>query len=116
MAMRNQTPPLPLPSVASILSATVISRFSRNSIFLFIGSILSIPADVWTFDAWLITGFLAGLRRSTGLTPAIARIPNKDLQKAIGWYLEIGEYTLDLAQVFLGRSSFFVRDRDQSGR
>ncbi|KAL7409706.1 DUF1748-domain-containing protein [Mrakia frigida] len=61
-------------------------------------------------DALLVSAFLAGLKRSTGLTPAISKIGNKDVRVALTWYLEIGEYSFDFAQVFLGRSAFFVRE------
>jgi len=63
------------------------------------------------FDALLITAFLAGVKRCTGLTPVLSQIPNKDIRKLFRSYLEIGEYTFDLAVVFFGRSSSFERQR-----
>jgi len=62
-------------------------------------------------DALLISAFLAGIKRSTGLTPALARVRNKDVRHLIGSYLEMGEYAFDFAVVFLGRSSSFERQR-----
>lgn len=32
------------------------------------------------------------------------------LPEVIGWYLELGEYVMDVAQVFLGRSGYFTRE------
>lgn len=62
-------------------------------------------------DAVLVSALLAGVRRSTGLTPALAVIPNKDFRKWFKNYLELGEYAFDFAVVFFGRSSYFERQR-----
>jgi len=64
------------------------------------------------FDAFLISAFLAGVKRSTGITPALSQIPDKDVRHILESYLEIGEYAFDFAVVFFGRSRFFVRKRD----
>ncbi|THH12326.1 hypothetical protein EW145_g87 [Phellinidium pouzarii] len=61
------------------------------------------------FDAVLISAFLAGIKRSTGLTPALAQVPNKDIRQLLRSYLEMGEYVFDFAVVFFGRSSSFER-------
>jgi len=63
------------------------------------------------FDAILLSAFLAGIRRSTGLTPALALVPNKDIRQLLRSYLELGEYTFDFAVVLFGRSSSFERKR-----
>ncbi|KAB5594020.1 hypothetical protein CTheo_2489 [Ceratobasidium theobromae] len=55
-------------------------------------------------DAVIISAFLAGVQRSTGLTPAIGRIKNKDLRNVLKSYLEFGEYTFDFAVVVFGVS------------
>ncbi|EIN10335.1 DUF1748-domain-containing protein [Punctularia strigosozonata HHB-11173 SS5] len=54
------------------------------------------------FDALLIAAFLAGIRRTTGLTPAIAKVPNKDIRQFLRSYLEAGEYAFDFAVVVMG--------------
>ncbi|KAG8961949.1 hypothetical protein FRC03_004813 [Tulasnella sp. 419] len=64
-----------------------------------------------TFDAVLISAFLAGVKRSTGLTPSLSKISNKDLRHLLSSYLEMGEYAFDFAVVFLGRSDSFERKR-----
>jgi len=61
------------------------------------------------FDALLISAFLAGVKRSTGLTPKLAVVPNKDIRQLLKSYLEIGEYVFDFAVVILGRSDSFER-------
>lgn len=60
-------------------------------------------------DALLISAFLAGVRRNTGLSPAVARVPNKDFRQMLRTYLEVGEYMFDFAVVFFGRSDYFER-------
>jgi len=63
------------------------------------------------FDALLITAFLAGVKRTTGLTPALSQIPNKDIRQLFKSYLEAGEYVFDFAVVIFGRSDSFERKR-----
>lgn len=43
-------------------------------------------------DAVLISIALSGIKRSTGLTPAVRRLPNKDLRSVFRVYLETGEW------------------------
>ncbi|KAJ3499428.1 hypothetical protein NLJ89_g10103 [Agrocybe chaxingu] len=63
------------------------------------------------FDAVLISAFLAGVKRTTGLTPALGQVPNKDVRQLLSSYLEFGEYVFDFAVVVFGRSSSFERKR-----
>jgi len=63
------------------------------------------------FDALLISAFLAGVKRTTGLTPALGQVPNKDIRQMLNSYLEFGEYAFDFAVVIFGRSSSFERKR-----
>ncbi|KAF4574580.1 hypothetical protein EYR40_005678 [Pleurotus pulmonarius] len=63
------------------------------------------------FDALLISAFLAGIRRTTGLTPALSQVPNKDIRQLLRSYLEFGEYVFDFAVVIFGRSESFERKR-----
>jgi len=62
-------------------------------------------------DAILLSAFLAGIKRSTGLTPALSHVPNKDVRELLRTYLEVGEYVFDFAVVVFGRSSSFERRR-----
>lgn len=43
-------------------------------------------------DAMLVSVALSGIKRSTGLTPAVSRMPNKDLRNLMRIYLEAGEW------------------------
>jgi len=63
-------------------------------------------------DALLVSAFLAGIRRSTGLTPALHRVAGKDIRQLLKTYLEMGEYAFDFAVVLAGRSPSFERRRD----
>ncbi|KAI0260933.1 DUF1748-domain-containing protein [Gloeopeniophorella convolvens] len=63
------------------------------------------------FDALLISAFLAGIKRTTGLTPALSQVPNKDIRQLLRTYLEFGEYVFDFAVVVFGRSDSFERRR-----
>ncbi|KAH9967726.1 DUF1748-domain-containing protein [Lactifluus volemus] len=62
-------------------------------------------------DAILISAFLAGVKRSTGLTPALSQVPNKDVRQFLRSYLEMGEYAFDFAVVIFGRTNSFERGR-----
>jgi len=42
------------------------------------------------FDALLISTFLAGVKRTTGLTPALSQAANKDVRQLLRSYLEFG--------------------------
>jgi len=63
------------------------------------------------FDAMLISAFLAGVKRTTGLAPALSQVPNKEIRQFLRSYLEFGEYIFDFAVVIFGRSSSFERRR-----
>lgn len=43
-------------------------------------------------DAMIISVALSGIKRSTGLAPAVRRLPNKDLRNLVRVYLETGEW------------------------
>ncbi|KAF8911316.1 DUF1748-domain-containing protein [Mucidula mucida] len=64
-----------------------------------------------SIDALIISAFLAGVKRTTGLTPALAQVPNKDIRQLLRSYLEFGEYAFDFAVVIFGRSASFERTR-----
>ncbi|KAI0643684.1 DUF1748-domain-containing protein [Trametes meyenii] len=63
----------------------------------------------WGIDAALLSAFLAGVRRTTGLTPKLSDVPNKDVRQLLRSYLEFGEYLFDFAVVIFGRSTSFER-------
>jgi len=67
----------------------------------------------YTFDAILISAFLAGMKRSTGLTPSLKKdaTSNKEVNYWIDRYLGVGEMVLDQAVAVAGSSSWFERRR-----
>ncbi|KAF2275912.1 DUF1748-domain-containing protein [Westerdykella ornata] len=68
----------------------------------------------YAFDAVLISAFLAGIRRSTGLTPSIKADTFKDqptIQKAIENYLWVGEWSMDMGVAVFSNSPWFERKR-----
>ncbi|CAE6439306.1 unnamed protein product [Rhizoctonia solani] len=71
-----------------------------------LGSLLRLSIEATMFSA-----FLAGVQRSTGISPNLNRIKNKDLRNFVKTYLEFGEYVFDFSVVFFGRSEFFERKR-----
>ncbi|KIN02283.1 hypothetical protein OIDMADRAFT_18903 [Oidiodendron maius Zn] len=66
----------------------------------------------YAFDAVLISAFLAGMKRSTGLTFKKESISqNKEINVWIEKYLNVGEWVLDQSVAVAGASSFFERKR-----
>ncbi|KAE8353983.1 hypothetical protein BDV28DRAFT_156572 [Aspergillus coremiiformis] len=68
----------------------------------------------YAFDAVLVSAFLAGVKRSTGLTPSLNSdkiTENKDFKKWIDNYLGVGEWVMDQSVAVLGSSSWFERKR-----
>ncbi|TDZ32707.1 Uncharacterized protein CTRI78_v011749 [Colletotrichum trifolii] len=69
----------------------------------------------YAFDAVLFSAFLAGMKRSTGLTPSFktdrAAGENKDVSKWIDKYLGVGEWVMDQSVAMAGSSGWFERTR-----
>ncbi|KAH8594730.1 hypothetical protein B0O99DRAFT_624580 [Bisporella sp. PMI_857] len=68
----------------------------------------------YAFDAVLISAFLAGMKRSTGLTPSLSKKSISESENVNYWidrYLGIGETVLDYSVTFAGSSGFFERKR-----
>ncbi|KAJ5289787.1 uncharacterized protein N7443_010040 [Penicillium atrosanguineum] len=83
----------------------------------------------YAFDAVLFSAFLAGVKRSTGLT-LILRVPpwvvwgshspslkseqiseNKEVKRWVDNYLGVGEWVMDQSVAVMGSSSWFERRR-----
>ncbi|KAK2769850.1 DUF1748 domain containing protein [Colletotrichum kahawae] len=62
-----------------------------------------------------LSAFLAGMKRSTGLTPSFktdrAAGENKDMSKWIDKYLGVGEWVMDQSVAIAGSSGWFERTR-----
>ncbi|PNH35620.1 hypothetical protein VD0002_g186 [Verticillium dahliae] len=69
----------------------------------------------YAVDAVLISTVLAGMKRSTGLTPSFktdrAAGENKDVSKWIDKYLGVGEWVMDQSVAIAGSSGWFERSR-----
>jgi len=82
----------------------------------------------YAFDAVLISAFLAGVKRSTGLTPNLANVTatprdqspsmrsdkiseSTDVQVWVEKYLGVGEWVMDQSIAIMGSTSFFERKR-----
>ena len=67
----------------------------------------------YAFDAVLISTVLAGMKRSTGLTFKTENIAgdNKEAQKWMNKYLDVGEWVLDSSIAIAGNSGWFERRR-----
>ncbi|KAJ5959905.1 uncharacterized protein N7479_007055 [Penicillium vulpinum] len=66
----------------------------------------------YAFDAVLFSAFLAGVKRSTGLTLNSDKITDsKDVKKWVDSYLGVGEWMMDQSVAVMGSSSWFERRR-----
>jgi len=68
----------------------------------------------YAFDAILISAFLAGVKRSTGLTPSFKTekiADSKELKNWVDKYLGVGEWVMDQSVAMMGSSSWFERKR-----
>ncbi|EDO02091.1 hypothetical protein SS1G_04567 [Sclerotinia sclerotiorum 1980 UF-70] len=65
----------------------------------------------YAFDAVLFSAFLAGMKRSTGLTLKKDVTENKELNGWIEKYLGVGEWVMDQSVAIAGSSGFFERKR-----
>ncbi|CRL17057.1 hypothetical protein N7463_004153 [Penicillium fimorum] len=68
----------------------------------------------YAFDAVLFSAFLAGVKRSTGLTPSLNSdkiTENKDVKKWVDSYLGVGEWMMDQSVAVMGSSAWFERRR-----
>ncbi|GAB7366724.1 hypothetical protein MBLNU230_g0681t1 [Neophaeotheca triangularis] len=68
----------------------------------------------YAFDAVLVSAFLAGVKRSTGLAPSIkpdtfSESPN--LKKWLENYLWVGETFMDQSVALMSSSGYFERNR-----
>ncbi|KAF2863275.1 DUF1748-domain-containing protein [Piedraia hortae CBS 480.64] len=68
----------------------------------------------YTFDAVLFSAFLAGVKRSTGLTPSIRTETFSDSPSVKKWvdnYLWFGETIMDQSVALMSASGYFERKR-----
>ncbi|KAK4943130.1 hypothetical protein LTR66_014637 [Elasticomyces elasticus] len=68
----------------------------------------------YAFDAVLISAFLAGVKRSTGLTPSLRQDRLADSDSVRKWfdnYLWLGELVMDQSVAIMSSSGYFERRR-----
>ncbi|KAK5006736.1 hypothetical protein LTR28_006138, partial [Elasticomyces elasticus] len=66
----------------------------------------------YAFDAVLISAFLAGVKRSTGLTLRQDRLADSDsVRKWFDNYLWLGELVMDQSVAIMSSSGYFERRR-----
>ncbi|KAK2767615.1 hypothetical protein FQN54_003773 [Arachnomyces sp. PD_36] len=68
----------------------------------------------YAFDAVLLSAFLAGVKRSTGLSPSLSSekiSDNKEVKRWVENYLGVGEWVMDQSVAVMGSSGFFERKR-----
>ncbi|TID13447.1 putative duf1748 domain containing protein [Venturia nashicola] len=68
----------------------------------------------YAVDAVLLSAFLAGVKRSTGLTPSVKTedmTKSTDVKKWIDNYLWVGEVVMDQSVALMSSSGYFERKR-----
>jgi len=60
-------------------------------------------------DAVLVSTVIAGLRRSSGFSPATPLIPDPTLRSVVDSYLGVGETVFDMVQATAVNSRYFHR-------
>ncbi|KAK1757153.1 hypothetical protein QBC47DRAFT_378514 [Echria macrotheca] len=67
----------------------------------------------YAFDAVLFSAFLAGMHRSTGLTPRLKKDKvageNKNVREWVDKYLDVGEWVMDQSVAIASSSGWFER-------
>ncbi|ODV60433.1 DUF1748 domain-containing protein, partial [Ascoidea rubescens DSM 1968] len=63
----------------------------------------------YSIDLVLISTCLAGIKRTTGLTPKLDLVENKEIREYSQKYLNVGESVLDSSVGIMSSSSYFVR-------
>ncbi|KAK7544407.1 uncharacterized protein J3D65DRAFT_609483 [Phyllosticta citribraziliensis] len=68
----------------------------------------------YAFDAVLFSAFLAGVKRSTGLTPSVkpeSLTQSDNIKKWLDNYLWVGEVLMDQSVAIMSTSGYFERKR-----
>ncbi|RLV85054.1 hypothetical protein JA9_000571, partial [Meyerozyma sp. JA9] len=62
-----------------------------------------------TADLVLVSAFLAGVKRNTGLTPNLDSIESENIRYYSKKYLDVGDSIFDYSAAYFGGSGYFVR-------
>ncbi|KAK3947185.1 hypothetical protein QBC32DRAFT_96051 [Pseudoneurospora amorphoporcata] len=106
-------------AAAAAASSLAVQRSSKN---LFSQLLDLLTLGLWSklgrlshyaFDAVLLSAFLAGMKRSTGLTFKTDKVAgeNKEVGKWVDKYLGVGEWVMDQSVAIAGSSGWFDRTR-----
>ena len=57
----------------------------------------------------MISAMLAGIKRTTGLSPKTSTIENKDIRSVMDRYLGVGEWVMDVSIGYMSTSQYFER-------
>ncbi|KAK6455151.1 uncharacterized protein RJT20DRAFT_55042 [Scheffersomyces xylosifermentans] len=60
-------------------------------------------------DLVLVSAFLAGVKRNTGLTVDLDQIENESVRYYSGKYLGVGEKVFDFSSAYFSSSDYFTR-------
>lgn len=60
-------------------------------------------------DLVLVTGFLAGVKRNTGLHLNVDKLENENVRYYTNQYLNFGEKIFDYSTAYLNSSDYFTR-------
>ncbi|ODV78476.1 DUF1748-domain-containing protein, partial [Suhomyces tanzawaensis NRRL Y-17324] len=60
-------------------------------------------------DLALVSAFLAGVKRNTGLTPNLESFDNENIRYYSSKYLDVGEKIFDYSAAYFGSSDYFKR-------
>ncbi|ESX01177.1 hypothetical protein HPODL_05161 [Ogataea parapolymorpha DL-1] len=60
-------------------------------------------------DLALLAGFLAGIKKNTGIEPNVKLLNQPELEKYAYKYLELGDYLYNQSAEFMSSSYFFRR-------
>jgi len=63
----------------------------------------------FSVDAVLVSAFLAGVKRSTGLSFKTEKIESNDVRGVVDKYLGVGEWVMDQSIAMMGSSQYFER-------
>ncbi|KAF3909469.1 hypothetical protein AA313_de0203121 [Arthrobotrys entomopaga] len=63
----------------------------------------------FSVDAVIVSAFLAGVKRSTGLSFKTEKIESKDFRGMVNRYLDFGEWVMDQSIAVMGTSQYFER-------
>ncbi|PQE15859.1 DUF1748 domain containing protein [Rutstroemia sp. NJR-2017a BBW] len=119
--LQKSTKPNRAAQLLNLLTFGLWGKLGRLTHYAFDAVLCKIhPLCVWwddrraDFFSPIVSAFLAGMKRSTGLTPSLKKdsiTENKDINVWIEKYLGVGEWVMDQSVAIAGSSGWFERKR-----